>query len=464
MTPLIRSFYDECKYFIHSIGNPYAKRARETLENLKKLERSTKYQLQSLQLKKTTHWKALWRVIIKDAEQLRRNGHADLSLAVLNAAKDSGLTNPWIEASRARSYEELSEWPKALAIWDELRICNNKDVSKIAIKNLKNHPNKIKALICDLNTVIQLSGNETRFLPQTPPLCLQELEDPILAEVANLQKSKSLELSAKILKKSITAGLCTPTIKEKLASLLCESEQENEAIELWQSLQSSHNISVKKNADKMIRRMTKKFLNKIRTIIRNAGKPILHLPEVAPSTLSELESSIIKEADALRNAKSPDCSLQVLETSIKWGIHSDVIKAKKARTLLSMKKNNEAIILLTPLLDSKNKQAKKIAQNLLKPYPEETQKTKIDLKVKDILSKTKTKEKAIKLAIQMLTGEIMKDPQNKYLHIALQEVAIKQSTLNNQIDQSFEELNKYRREQAGLTAFVETLEKRSKND
>ena len=214
----------------------------------------------------------------------------------------------------------------------------------------------------------------------------------------------------------------------------------------------------------MIRRMTKKFLNKIRTMIRTAGQPILHLPEIAPSTLSELESAIIKEADALRNAKSQDCSLQVLETSIKWGIHSDVIKAKKGRTLLSMKKNNEAITLLTPLLESKNKKAQQIAQNLLKRYPEETQKTKIDLKVKGIFSKIKTKEKAIKIAIKMLTSEIMKDPQNKYLHIALQEVAVKQSTLNNQIDQSFDELNKYKQEQAGLTAFIETLEKHSKNN
>ena len=464
MMPLIKSFYDECKYFIYSIGNPDAKRVRKTLKELNKLQKSTKYKLQSLQLGKTPRWKALWRLIIKDAAHLRKNGQASLALAVLNGAKESDLMNPWTEASRARTFEKLSQWREALEIWDQLKNCKNKDVSKIAIKELNNHPDKVNALMNDLNAIVQRSKYEAKFLSKATPTCMQELEEPILDEVASLKKSKSLELSVKILKKSISAGLCTPTIKEKLASLLCESEQENEAIALWLSLQSSQNISIKKNADKMIRRMTKKFLNKIRTMIRTAGQPILHLPEIAPSTLSELESAIIKEADALRNAKSQDCSLQVLETSIKWVIHSDVIKAKKGRTLLSMKKNNEAITLLTPLLESKNKKAQQIAQNLLKRYPEETQKTKIDLKVKGIFSKIKTKEKAIKIAIKMLTSEIMKDPQNKYLHIALQEVAVKQSTLNNQIDQSFDELNKHRQEQAGLTAFIETLEKHSKNN
>ena len=238
--------------------------------------------------------------------------------------------NPWTEASRARTFEKLSQWREALEIWDQLKNCKNKDVSKIAIKELNNHPDKVNALMNDLNVIVQRSKYEAKFLSKATPTCMQELEEPILDEVASLKKSKSLELSVKILKKA-SQQACVHR-QSKRNSQPAMSQTENEAIALWQSLQSSHNISVKKNADKMMRRMTKKFLNKISTIIRNAGQPILHLPEVAPSTLSELESAIIKEADALRNAKSPDCSLQVLETSIKWGIHSDVIKKKENST------------------------------------------------------------------------------------------------------------------------------------
>lgn len=464
MASLIRSFYNEFRFIIDSIGNTETKSLRETTEKLRKLQRSTKYQLRSLRVKKITRWKSFWRILLKDAEQLRKNGQADLALEVLNGAKESGLTNPWTEASRAKAYEKLYQWPKALEIWDELTTCKNKDVKKIAIRELNNHQNKVNSLASDLITTIQQPGNEAKFLPKITPTCLQELEDPILAEVANLQESKSLKLSAKILKKSIAAGLSTPTIKEKLAILLCTLEREHEAIALWQSLLSSQNITVKKNAERVLKQISKRFLTKLRTIISSTGHPILNLPEIAPSILSELEPAIIKEADALRNAKLPDCSLQVLETSIKWGIDTDMIKVKKARTLLSMKKTEEACLLLTPLLESKNKKAKQIAQNLLKRHPKESQKIEVDLKVKSIFSKIKNKERAVKTAIQMLTDEILNDPKNEQLLIALQKVAVRGSTINGQKDQHFEELNKYRQEQAGLEVFIDTIEKRRKSD
>jgi hypothetical protein len=83
MTSPIKSFYEECRYIIDSIGNPDAKRIRETIEKLNRLQRLTKYQLRSLQIKKTAHWQDLWRTILKDTEQLRKNGQADLALEVL---------------------------------------------------------------------------------------------------------------------------------------------------------------------------------------------------------------------------------------------------------------------------------------------------------------------------------------------------------------------------------------------
>jgi|TARA_B100001939_G_scaffold317606_1_gene304370 hypothetical protein len=463
MTSPIKSFYEECRYIIDSIGNPDAKRIRETIEKLNRLQRLTKYQLRSLQIKKTAHWQDLWRTILKDTEQLRKNGQADLALEVLNGAKASGLTNPWTEASRAKTYEKLSQWPQALKIWAELKICKNKDVSRIAIKKLNSHASKINTFTFDLVTIIQDSGNKTRFLPKVTPTCLQELEDPILAEVAVLQESKSLELSAKILKKSIAAGLSTPRIREKLASLLCALERNNEAIVLWQSLLSSKNITVKSNAEKMLKRMSEKFLKQLRTIITNTGQPILHLPEIAPSTLSKLESAIIKEADALRNAKSSNCSLEILQTSIKWGVDTDMIKAKKARTLLSMKKNTKAVILLTSLLTSNSKKAKQIAHNLLARHPKEAEKAKIDLKLKKLFNKIKNDKAATKKAIEMLTDEILNDPKNEQLHRALQEIAAKQLILNAPKVRFFEELTQYNQERAGLEVFLEVIEKRYKS-
>ena len=143
MASLIRSFNNEFRYIVDSIWNPETKSLRETTEKLRKLQLSTKYQLRSLRVKKITRWKSFWRILLKDAEQLRKNGQADLALGVLNGAKESGLTNPWTEASRARTYDKLHQWPKALEIWDELTTCKNKDVKKIAIKELKNHQNKV---------------------------------------------------------------------------------------------------------------------------------------------------------------------------------------------------------------------------------------------------------------------------------------------------------------------------------
>mgnify|MGYP001176055811 CR=1 FL=1 len=463
MASLIRSFYNECRYIIDSIGSPETKSVRATIEKLNELQRLTKYQFQTLQAKKSTRWKDFWRILLKDAEQLCKNGQPDLALEALNGAKESGLTSPWTEASRARAYEKLHQWPKALEIWGELTTCKNKDVKKIAIRELNNHQSKVNSLTSDLITTIQQSGNEAKFLPKITPTCLQELEDPILAEVASLQESKSLKLSAKILKKSIAAGLSTPTIKEKLAILLCTLERENEAIALWQSLLSSKNITVKRNAEKMLKQISNKFLNTLHKIISNAGQPILHLPDTTTMKLSELESSIIKEADALRNTRASNIALQVLDTSIKWGIDTDMIKAKKARTLLSMKKTEEACILLTPLLDSRNKKAREMAKNMLERHPEKAEKVKIDLEIEKIFSKIKNVDKAVDSAVEMLTDKVLDDPKNEQLHKALQEVAIRRSTLNAPKGQHFNELIDHRQKRAGLEAFLGTITKRYHN-
>ena len=282
-----------------------------------------------------------------------------------------------------------------MEIWNKLTTCENKDVKKIAIDELNNHQKKVTTLISDLNTIIQRSGKEAKFLPTSSPICLQELEDPILAEIANLQESRSLTLSIKILRKSIKAGLSTPSIQEKLASLICDKGREYETIKLWQSLLNSKNTDIKKNAEKMLKQLSNKFLDNLRNIISNAGQPIRHLPETVASNLSELEEPIIKESDALRNAKVSDLSLEILETSIKWGINTDTIKAKKARTLLSMKKTDEAIVLLTPLLDSNNKKAKTIAENIAKRHLKKVQEVKLNLKIEKIFREIKDNDKAI---------------------------------------------------------------------
>ena len=463
MTSLIRSFYNECRYTVVSIGNPEAKSVRATIEKLNELQCLTKYQFQTLQTKRSTRWKGFWRILIKDAEKLREKEQADLALSVLNAAKDSGLKNPWIDASRAKTHEQVCQWPEALKIWNNLKSCKNKDVEKLAIKRLSNHENKVNTLIHNLDVVIQRSGKKAKFLPESSPICLQELEDPILAEVADLQDSKSVALSIRILKKSITAGLSTPLIKEKLASLLCDVKRESEAISMWQSLLSSKNITVKRNAEEMLKQISNKFLNTLRNIISNAGQPILHLPDTTTTKLSELESSIIKEADALRNARVSNIALQVLDTSIKWGIDTDMIKAKKARTLLSMKKTEEACILLTPLLDSRNKKAREMAKNMLERHPEKAEKVKIDLEIEKIFSKIKNVDKAVDLAVEMLTDKVLNDPKNEQLHKALQEVAIRRSTLNAPKGQNFNELIDHRQKRAGLEAFLGTITKRYQN-
>ena len=463
MASPIRSFYNECRYIAHSIGNPEAKKLRKVTEELIGLQRSTRYQFKSLKFKKPILWKDFWRILLKDAEQLRKNGEADLALEILNGAKELGLMNSWTEASRARSYEKIYEWPEALEIWNKLTTCKNKDVKIIAINELDKHQKKVSTLMSDLNTIIQRSEKEAKFLPKSSPICLQELEDPILAEIANLQESQSLALSIKILRKSIKADLSTPLIKEKLASLLCDQGRETETVRLWQSLLNSKNINIKGNAEKMIKELSNKFLDKLRSTITNAGQPIRHLPETVASNLSELEKPIIKESDALRNAKVSDLSLEILEISIKWGINTDTIKAKKARTLLSMKKTDEAIVLLTPLLDSNNKKAKTMAENIAKRHLKKVQEVKINLKIEKIFKEIKDIDKAIDSAIEMLTDEVLDDPNNEQLHRALQKVAMRRLTFNDQNENYFQELIDHNQKRAGLEALLKALEKRSHN-
>ena len=103
MASLIRSLYTECRYIVDSIGNPEAKKLKKATGKLSSLQRSTSYQFKSLLAKDPTRWKHFWRILLKDAQYLRKNGEADLALAILNGTKELGLMNPWTEAKSRKN-------------------------------------------------------------------------------------------------------------------------------------------------------------------------------------------------------------------------------------------------------------------------------------------------------------------------------------------------------------------------
>ena len=108
--------------------------------------------------------------------------------------------------------------------------------------------------------------------------------------------------------------------------------------------------------------MSQNLLDTIKKTITSKQQPIRYLPEQSPHDLSKLGLSILKEAIELRKAKQEDLSLQILELTASAGFETDAINENRARALINLKRNTEAVQLLQELLSSKKKRNQKTPQ------------------------------------------------------------------------------------------------------
>lgn len=336
--------------------------------DLEEVEKNTGCKISVVHQSEINSLKKIRKSILKDTNGLRLKGLPELALKVINAAQSLGITSPQLQVERAKSLEALNEHEKAVRIWEQQTLCEELEIKTEADDAIKHYEQKrylASELLQSLKSKINSNKIEPKYLPDTAPYDLATLENHIINEAIELRKNNKNELSLQILEISSDAGLKTNLINENKARALFNMKNKREAVHIWQSLLSSQDEASRDSTQKILTRLSNDLLNLVKRVISNNNLPIHHLPNETPQDLSKLGVCILKEAIKLREEKQNEISLKILDITASAGFETDSINENRARALINLNRNVDAVNLLTELLSSKNQNINKSSANIL---------------------------------------------------------------------------------------------------
>ena len=336
--------------------------------DLEEVEKNTGCKISVVHQSEINSLKKIRKSILKDTNGLRLKGLPELALKVINAAQSLGITSPQLQVERAKSLEALNEHEKAVRIWEQQTLCEELEIKTEADDAIKHYEQKrylASELLQSLKSKINSNKIEPKYLPDTAPYDLATLENHIINEAIELRKNNKNELSLQILEISSDAGLKTNLINENKARALFNMKNKREAVHIWQSLLSSQDEVSRDSAQKILTRLSNDLLNSVKRVISNNNLPIHHLPNETPQDLSKLGVCILKEAIKLREEQQNEISLKILDITASAGFETDSINENRARALINLNQNVDAVNLLTELLSSKNQNINKSSANIL---------------------------------------------------------------------------------------------------
>ena len=394
--------------------------------------------------------------ILAEASRFLKSELAEVSLKILEASLKAGLQTSAIEEKRAKTLLELKRHSEAAQICERLLASTDANAKQSAQTILKQQS---EMLLTKIRKLMSAEDQPISDLPKKPPAQLSKLEQPILKQSKELLNKKQPELTLRLLKTSISFGLCTDPIKEMQARALLKSKSYSEAVKIWQELINSDNPELKQTAKTMLRQQTERLHSTLRKFVLAENLPIQHLPEQPPGKLLKLEQPLIEETNALLKNNKDGLALRLLNTSIKHGLDTDLLKENQAKALLSRNRVNEAVSTWQSLLESENKKARDSAQKNLDLHLKTGIQQDLVLKVNNLLQESSNKDKAFDTAIDLLTDALLQDPTSEILQKCFQEIAVKRAN-KNVPDNSLPELINHQGSIAGLEAFLSSLEKR----
>ena len=368
MTQSKSNFWRNTQKFITIFSSANKRLISDIRQDLEKIQNSTTYKLTTIHRTDIKSLKKLRKALLDDTNHLRINGYPELALTALEAAKNLNITSPELEVGRANSLAALNQHEKAIQIWQNQSSCNKlkiRDEARNAIKIYEQNHNQASNLLHALETILDLEKIDQKYLPKIAPENLAILEYPVINEAIELRKTSKNKLSLQILNICSEAGLNSDLINDNKARALFNMGQKRDAIHIWQSLLSSKDEEVKDSAQKILSRLSKTLLASVKKSIANNDLPIHHLPDETPDDLSILGICILKEAIQLRKDKHEELSLQILETTTSSGFETDSINENKARALINVGRNVDAVNLLNELQSSKKDEIQKSATRLL---------------------------------------------------------------------------------------------------
>ncbi|MDA7436739.1 hypothetical protein N8654_03535 [Synechococcus sp. AH-601-B19] len=364
-----KGFWKSTQNFLLTLGNANARLIINLKDDLEDVQEGIDYQLTTLQETDRKSLKNLRKALVIDSNELRTNNRPEDSLKVIETARKYGIISAQLEAGRAKALSALNQHEQAIQIWHEQASSNRLKIKQQANTEIRiyeqNHRSLIE-LLQSLRTTLRSEVIEIKHLPEIAPSQRTALEPSILKESIELRNNNNAQLSLKLLEICIQYGMRSDAIADNKARALFKLNHKREAIHIWQSLLSSDNEEKRESAEKILTRLSQSLLTSLKKTIGNNQQTVRHLPEQTPQDLTKLGFLILKEAIALRKEKREELSLQVLELTTSAGFETDAINENRARALINLKRNTEAVQLLHELLTSKRKETQEFAKRILK--------------------------------------------------------------------------------------------------
>ena len=442
MAQIQKGFWKNTQNFFLTLGNADVRIIINLKHDLEDVQEGVSYQLTALHQTDINTIKNVRKALLNDANKLRINNRSDASLQLIEAARNHGITSAKLEAERARALAALNRHEQAIKIWQDQVSSDELKIKQQANNEIRlyeqSHLSAIK-LLESLQTTLRSEMVEIKHLPEIAPLQLSALELPILNESIKLRNDNNERLSLKLLEICIQHGLRSDLIDDNKARALFKNGLKRDAIQTWQSLLSSNNEETRDSAQKVLTQQSQSLVAFLKRTIDDNQQQIRYIPEQIPQDLSKLGSLILKEAIRLRKEEQAGLSLQILELTTSAGFETDAINENKARALVSLKRNAEAVQILEDLLSSKKEEtqesAKRILQNLSQHLLEQTKKilSKNGWKILHLPDKPPQLLAKLESAILQEAIALRKAKQEK-LSLAILELSIKSGLKTDRID------------------------------
>ena len=381
MAQIQKGFWKKTQNFFLTLGNANVRIIINLKHDLEDVQEGVGYQLTALHQTDINTIKNLRKALLNDANSLRTKNRSDASLKLIEVARNHGITSAKLEAERARALAALNHHEEAIKIWQDQASSDILEIKQQANTEIElyeqSHLSAIE-LLERLQTALRSEMVEIEHLPEVAPHQLSALELPILNESIKLRNNNNEQLSLKLLEICIQHGLRSDLIDDNKARALFKNGLKRDAIQTWQSLLSSNNEETRDSSRKVLTQQSQNLVVFLKKTILDNRQQIRYIPEQIPQDLSKLGALILKEAIRLRKEDQAELSLQILELTTSAGFETDAINENKARALVNLKRNTEAVQILEDLLSSKKEEtqesAKRILQNLSQHLLEQTKK------------------------------------------------------------------------------------------
>ena len=298
--------------------------------------------------------------VLKESIELRNAGHPEVSLLLIQRARQLGFQSSMLSDNQARALVSLKRLREAIDVWGELIDSPNENVSNNAKKMMAKFDaiaaGSIKKRVDHVASELNVELNNLNALES---ISLPALELCLLKDVVSVRNAGNNEASLRIIDCAIAAGAKRDErLLDNRARALNSLNRFPEAISVWNELQKSDDEDVRDRSKQFADDATTKFLYSIQQILvplcENHGWKIENLSSDCVS-FKDLKQLVLQEAIAARQAGKAEFSYQLIEKCFELGLGSPRLKDNQARALINLKRVPEAVSIWRELLNSKTK-------------------------------------------------------------------------------------------------------------